>query len=548
MAENAAATVGTPASFPISIDAFNRLSVQQKLTGMVAVAMLIALLVGGLLWTREPPYAILFANFDEKDGGQIVSALTQQNIPYQFAEGGRAILVPQARVHDIRLKLASQGLPKGGLVGFEIMEGQKLGISQFAEQINYQRGLEGELARSIQSLAAVQGARVHLAIPKQTAFLRDDTKTSASVVVSLYPGRVLEQSQVAGVVHLVSSSVPQLSPANVSVIDQNGNLISQQRDRLSEAGLDASQLRYIRELENSYVKRIEAILAPVIGVNNVRAQVAADVDFTQFDQVAENYKPNPTPETAIRSQQTAEAGTGTPGAIGVPGALTNQPPVPATAPITQPPAPGTPGGTGTAASAAVNFTRNATVNYEVDKTIRHTKGVPGAIRRLSVAVVVNNKKDPAKPKSSPLSEAELKQINDLTREAMGFSKDRGDTLNVANVAFTPVEKEIVVAAPLWANQELIAMLKELGKYLLIAGAVFWLWTHLLKPVVAKLMEPPPPRLAPEKSEFEVGPDGMLYRHRSYDEKLANAREMAKKDPKAVASMIKDWVDGGEHGK
>lgn len=542
MAENTAA-----APFPISIEAFSRLAPRQKVIGMAGVALLLALLIGGWMWTKDPPYALLFSIQDEKDGGQIVAALSQQNIPYRFSDGGRSILVPQAVVHDTRLRLASQGLPKGGLVGFELMETQKLGVSQFAEQINYQRALEGELARSIQSLAAVRGARVHLAIPKQTAFLRDDQKTSASVLVSLHPGRTLEPIQVAGIINLVSSSVPQLNPMNVSVIDQEGKLISQQRDPLRDAGLDPTQLKFLREVEADYGKRIEAILTPVVGPNNVRAQVTADLDFSQTDQVAESYKPNPASETAIRSQQTAEAGSGSPQAAGIPGALSNQPPVPATAPLTQP---GQTGGAyaGMALNSTQNFTKNATVNYEVDKTIRHTKGVPGTVRRLSVAVVVNHRKDPTKPKPIPLTAAEIKQITDLTREAMGFNKDRGDTLNVANALFTPPEKEIVAEAPIWANQELIAILKELARYLIIAGAAFWLWTRLLKPVFEKLMEPPPPRLAPEKTEFEVGADGMLHRHRGYDEKLADARQLAKKDPKAVANMIKEWVDGGEHGK
>jgi flagellar M-ring protein FliF len=555
MAENAAAAVARPAPFPLSMEAFNRLSARQKLAGMVGVALLIAVLVGGMLWTKEPPYAILFANFDEKDGGAIVAALQQQNIPYHYAEGGRAILVPQAKVHDVRLKLASQGLPKGGLVGFEIMESQKLGISQFAEQINYQRALEGELARSIGSLSAVSGARVHLAIPKQTGFLRDDTKTSASIVVNLAAGRTLESSQVAGIVHLVSSSVPQLNPLNVSVIDQNGNLISQQRDKLQDAGLDPSQLKYVRELELIYTKRIEAILAPIVGSPNVKAQVTADIDFSQTDQVAENYKPNPTPDTAVRSQQTAEAGTGTPGAVGVPGALTNQPPVPATAPITTPAAPGTPGGTppSPTSAAGINYSRNATVNYEVDKTIRHTKGMPGVVRRLSVAVVVNHRSDPTKPKPIPLSEVEIKQVTDLAREAMGFNKDRGDTLNVANAPFTIPEKEVIPDSPIWKDAELIALLKELARYLVIGGIAFYLWSKLLKPVVDKLLEPPPP--APEKEEdandsIEIGADGLPHLvhhnpHQAYEDKLAEARELARKDPKAVANMLKEWMDGGE---
>src|SRR5690606_38759874 len=195
-----------------------------------------------------------------------------QNIPYMFNNYGTAVLVPDSFVHDTRLKLASQGLPKGGLVGFELMENQKLGISQFAEQINYQRGLEGELSRSVQSIAAVRGARVHLAIPKQTAFLRDEQKPSASVLVSLYPGRVLDPSQVAGIIHLVSSSVPQLNPLNVSVIDQDGNLISQKKSPLEEAGLDPKQLKYVREIEASYIKRIEEIVGTLVGASNVKAR------------------------------------------------------------------------------------------------------------------------------------------------------------------------------------------------------------------------------------------------------------------------------------
>lgn len=547
MADNTAAN-----PFPISMEAFSRLDPRQKVIGMAGLALLLAVLIGGWLWTRDPPFALLFSIQDEKDGGQIVAALTQQNIPYRFGDGGRSILVPQAVVHDTRLRLASQGLPKGGLVGFELMETQKLGVSQFAEQINYQRALEGELARSVQSLAAVRGARVHLAIPKQSAFLRDDQKTSASVLVSLHAGRTLEPVQVAGIINLVASSVPQLSANNVSVIDQEGRLISQQRDASRDAGLDPAQRKFVREIEADYGKRIESILAPVVGASNVRAQVTADLDFSQTDQVAETYKPNPTPETAIRSQQTAEVGGGSPSvAAGIPGALSNQPPVPATAPLTQPapnPAPGA--GVGAAANSSQNFTRNATINYEVDKTIRHTKGAPGTVRRLSVAVVVNHRSDPTKPKVAPvpLTAPELEQITSLAREAMGFSKERGDTLNVANAPFTAVQKEVVADAPIYENQKLISILLELARYLLIAGAAFWLWTRLVKPVFEKLTAPGPPRLAPEDSGFEVGADGLLHRRRGYDEKLADARELAKRDPKAAASMIKEWVDGGEPGK
>lgn len=541
------------------VDALNRLTQQQKLMGAVAVALLISVLVGGVLWTREPPYAVLFSNFEERDGGDITAALVQQNIPYKLSDNGRAILVPQAQVHDVRLKLASAGLPKGGLVGFEIMENQKLGISQFAEQINYQRGLEGELSRSVASLASVQGARVHLAIPKQTAFLRDDQKASASVIVNLRPGRMLETAQIAGIVHLVSSSVPQLNPANVSVIDQNGNLISQKRGTLADAGLDPGQRTYVRELENDFVKRVQAILAPVVGSENVRAQVTADVDFSQVDQVAENYTPNPTPTTAVRSQQTSETGNGMPGALGVPGALTNQPPAPATAPITNPPVPpGTAGAAGTTAMAATSniaYSRNATVNYEIDKVVKHSKGVPGTIRRLSVAIVINEptKTDAKSGKSvpDPLPEAKLKQINELAREAIGFSTERGDTLNVAAAPFAPEKANDMSGPPLWQDAEFIALAKELLRYLVIGAALFYIWTKWLQPLIERMVPPAPRELTEEEKAAKEAEEMVDMQsieihdaHTIYEKKISAAREFAKRDPKAVAHMIKEWMDAG----
>lgn len=532
-------------TLPLSLDAFNRLSPRQKFGVMAAVAMAIALLVGGWLWAKEPAYGVVFANLAERDGGQIVAALEQQNVPYRIAEGGSAILVPVGQVHDVRLRLASQGLPKGGLVGFEVMETQKLGISQFAEQINYQRALEGELARSIQSLAAVKGARVHLAIPKQTAFLREEQKPTASVLVALHAGRTLEPAQVAGIVHLVSSSVPQLNPGHVSVIDQDGNLIStRQGDGTQNAGLDPAQLKYLRDVEQDYRRRVEAILAPVVGVNNVRAQVTADVDFSQTEQVAETYKPNPTPDTAIRSQQTAETGAGTPGAVGVPGALTNQPPVPATAPLTSPTVAG--GTAGAASNNPANYSRNATINYEVDKTVRHTKGAPGVVRRLAVAVVVNNKQDPAKGKAAPLTEAEMRQVNALVQQAVGFNKDRGDTVNVANVPFAPTEREVVADAPIWKDPSLLAMAKEIGKWLLFAVLALVLWKRLFKPLfemfaAAAHRAEVEDEVAAEEAAAIMEARGP--RTKGYEDKLKDARELAKQDPKLVAGLIKEWVGG-----
>lgn len=533
-------------SIPLNLAVFARMTTSQKVGTLVAVAMVIALFIAGLLWASEPPYGVVFANLSEKDGGQIVAALEQQNVPYKISAGGSAITVPADRVHDVRLRLASQGLPKGGLVGFEVMDTQKLGVSQFAEQINYQRALEGELARSIQSLGAVKGARVHLAIPKQTAFLRDEQKPTASVLVALHAGRRLDPSQVAGIVHLVSSSVPRLSPAAVSVIDQDGNLVSEPGGAGKLAGLDASQIKYVRDIEQEYKRRVESILAPLVGVQNVRAQVTADIDFTETEQVAETYTPNPIPQTAIRSQQTAETGSNAgSGAVGVPGALTNQPPVPATAPITNPAVQGASTGSG---QSPLNFSKNATINYEVDKTVRHTKGAPGSVRRLAVAVVLNHKQDPAKNKSQPLTDTELKQATALAQEAVGFSKERGDTVNVANVSFARLEQEAIADFPVWKDPWLINTAKEIGRWLLFALIAWLLWTRAFKPLFEMFAAAAHRVEAEQAAAAEAATvGGADARHtaygRSYDSKLTQARDLAKQDPKLVAGVIKEWVGG-----
>lgn len=541
-------------ALPAPLAFIKQLSPKQKFAGMAALALAIAVLTGLWLWTRTPDYAVLFSNLNEKDGGAIIAALQQQNVPYKFSEGGGAILVPSGQVHDVRLKLASQGLPKGGLVGFELMETQKLGLSQFAEHINYQRALEGELARSIQSLSAVDGARVHLAIPKQTGFLRDEQKPTASVLINLRGGRMLEAAQVAGIVHLVASSVPELAPSAVSVLDQNGTLLSQQKDATRGAGLDPTQLRYVEDLEQGYIKRIEQILTPLTGPGNHRAQVTADIDFNQTEQTAETYAPNPGDKAAIRSQQSQESTTREAGAAGVPGALSNQPPAPATAPLTTPAAPGTPSATGQPPPSSAS--KNATVNYELDKTVRHVKSAVGTIKRLSVAVVVNHKIEKlpdGKTKTTPLSEAEVKQITDLVREATGYNKDRGDTLNVTSSPFRAADPETLPEAPWWKSPEAIALLKDLFKYALFAGVALYLVFGLIKPLLAQLSVKPHQEDDGAVRDVTPGEDAVVQLSgpnaqmlgMGFEHKLAQAREIAKNDPKLVANMIKEWTRGGQ---
>ncbi len=552
-------------------EAFNRLSERQKIGLAVAIAAIVALIVGSILWSRQPDYKVLFSNLDERDGGNIVASLEQQNIPHRMSSTG-AIMVPAERVHEVRLKLASQGLPRGGMIGFELMENQKFGISQFAEQVNYQRGLEGELARTIMSIGSVQAARVHLAIPKPSVFVREEQKPTASVMLSLYPGRTLDSAQVAGITHLVSSSVPQLQPGNVSILDQNGSLLSTLKNKLTEAGLDATQLKYVREVENGIVARIEEILKPVLGPDNFKVQVAADIDFSQSEQTAETYRPNATPETtAIRSRQNNETASVNEATGGVPGALTNQPPVPATAPLTAPATgntaaagqrpgniPGNIDAAGitapiNAAGQPISTAKNSTVNFELDRTIRHTKQGMGAVRRLTAAVVVNHRKDvdakTGKDITKPLADNEMKQINDLVREAMGFSQERGDSISVANAPFTAVEKE-EISLPVWKDPEMLGAGKEVLQYLLIVGIIAFLYFKIIQPAL-QTMFPPPPKAAEAAASAgaaghlgaagETGEEEENVEIDHYAIKVQKARDLAQNDAKAVANIIKEWM-------
>ncbi|HEY4318451.1 MAG TPA: flagellar basal-body MS-ring/collar protein FliF [Herbaspirillum sp.] len=532
---------------------------------MVGAAAVIALMIGIWMWSQKVEYRVLFSNYSDRDGGAIVASLQQMNIPYKFSETGNAILVPETVVHDARLKLAAQGLPKGGNVGFELMENQKLGISQFLEQVNFQRALEGELARSIESLDSVAGARVHLALPKASVFVRDQQKPTASVILNLRPGRILDNEQVSAIVHLVASSVPDLPPKNVTIIDQNGNLLSSDAKKSPNSGLDPSQLKYVQDVQQDIVKRVESIITPIVGTGNVRAEATADIDFSRTEQAAEVYKPNQTPNSAaVRSQQSAETSNPNASASGIPGALTNQPPVPATAPIVQP----VPGGPGAAPANQSTVQKDSTTNYEVDKTVSYVQQPMVGVKRLTVAVVVNYKRvynASGVASMKPLTEAEKQQITELVREAMGYNKDRGDSLNVLNTQFSA---EPEVELPLWKQPNMIALALLVGKYLLVFIVLLILYFRMLRPIIWNLTGKTE-RDAKAKADAEAAaaaaaaaeeeaeriandPDAIVKLSgegeadfipvMSYKENLEIAKSMAKRDPKLVASVIKGWVN------
>jgi flagellar M-ring protein FliF len=393
-------------------------------------------------------------------------------------------------------------------------------------------------------------------MPKQSVFMREQQKPSASVLVNLHAGRTLDSQQVSAIAHLVSSSVPNLPLKNVTVVDQHGNLLSKIDESNVNTGLDPGQLKYVQALEQSYIQRIEAILSPIVGQENVRAQVAADIDFAQSEQTNELYKPNQNPaDSAVRSQHTSESAT-RPGVGegGVPGALSNQPPAPATAPVTAPPpAPNAaqPGAAPAAPPAPPNTRKDSTINYEVDKTIQHVRKPVGGVKRLSVAVVVNYRKvtdENGVTSAKPLTDAEKVQITDLVKEAMGFSNERGDTLNVVNSAFADIERESIPELPLWKQPDMVELGQQVGKTLLISALILYLVLGVLRPML-KRMNPPPPSLPAEQPDESVPhvipapkPHPQISQH---EQTLALARQLAREDPKMVANVVKQWVAGHE---
>ncbi len=542
---------------PVALQQLNSPYVRQGIGLMLAVATATALLVGAWLWSQTPDYRVLYANVTDRDGGEIVAALSQMNVPYRVSDGGGAILVPSDQVHDIRLRLASEGLPRGSSVGFELMENTRLGTSQFLEQVNYQRALEGELARSIKALAAVRNARVHLAIPKPSVFLRESQKPSASVLVDLFPGRQIETGQVSSIAHLVSSSVPNLPLTNVTVVDQTGKLLSA-KDAADDSALDPRQLKYTKQIEQSIVKRIETILEPFVGAENVRAQVTADVDFSQIEAAEELYRPNQQTEAAVRSSQSQESMRTEAAQGGVPGAFSNQPPDRAEAPIETSPA----GGDGRAQGDAnnqgtpppVSSNKDSRVLYEVDKTVRHTRQSVGTVKRLSVAVVVNHKRVAGGEGNAnlvPRTTEEMNQITDLVRQSMGYSEARGDALSVANAAFTSEEIPDAEALPLWRQPGTIALVKEIAKHLLIAAVALFAFFKILRPMFQRALAPieiamPAQLGAPGEYDESLGllTGGQQGAQAvGYGNRLESAKQLAREEPKMVASVVKGWVDG-----
>jgi len=565
---------GSPPHLPVPFDWRNELGKFRRpgpaqIGFLVGLAALLALLVAAGLWLNAPTYDVLYRGLAEADAGQIMEALQKANIPFKIDPRSGALLVPSDQVHPARLKLAGQGLPRGTINGLEALEQKNsFGVSQFMETTRYQHALEGELARSVMTIGAVESARIHLAFPKETVFARQQQPPSASVLIRLRAGRTLDEGQVSAIIHLIASSVPKLTPERVSVVDQAGNLLTKpERDSASSLNLD--QLEYTRRLEDRYARRVEDLLIPVWGAGRVRAQISLELDFTASDETAERYEPRQDPRP-VRSEQLLEENNPKGTAAGIPGALSNQPPAPATAPETvgQPgQAPAAPG----AATPPPPTRKEVTRNYELDKRVTHSRNSPGRILRVSTAVLVDDRTtiEEGQPVRKPLSAEEIDRITALVKQAVGFNAERGDSVNVLNAAFAPAGSDEPVV-PMWQQHWFL----ELVKWAVVAILALAILLLVVRPIMRRLLPPPVPAEARNGKNgngqdanpalagpAEPGMEGLLEdqveisgalengRHKvlpgqaleQLEQRMDLARTLVAEDPKRAVHVIKNWL-------
>lgn len=520
-----------------------RIPAVRQVLSLIGVAGAVAAGFAVVLWSQAPVYTQLYSDMSSAEAAEVAEALQAADIDYKIGGSGN-VLVAEAKLHDARLQLASQGLPQSAAAGMATMQEQSsFGVSQFMESARYQHALEAELAQTIAALGAVREARVHLALPKQTAFIRDNKGASASVLLHLFGGRVLEADQASAVVHLVASSVPNLVADDVTLIDQHGRLLSSGDDQAAGAQA-ASQFKYSRRLEETYKQRIEDMLTPLVGAGRIRAEVVADIDFTYTEETRESFDPA---RTVVRSEQVSEDLQSGSASIagGIPGALSNQPPEAA-------------GATETAVATESeqvepkNSSRSSTRNYEVDRTIRHTRPNSGAIRKLSVAVLIDDTPVGDVEAQSTLSDSDVERYTALVKEAVGFNEERGDSVVVLNEAFRAEEPMQEVEPPaLWERPVLRDALKQILGAILVLAIAFGIVRPMLRGVVSGGGAVSGEYLG-RTGDFsgavgaaQLGGGAAALAAPSYDEKVAAAKNLTGNDPARVAQVVKKWVSADE---
>jgi flagellar M-ring protein FliF len=523
-----------------------------KQVGLLAgVAAAIAAAIWLVLWSQGQNYSVLYGQLSERESGQVMDALTAAGIEFKLSPSG-AVSVPETKVQEARIRLASQGLPQSDSMGIEmIQKDSALGNSTLMESARYQSVLETELARTIIKVQGVQSARVHLALPKPSVFLRDAHKATASVMLQLYPGRRLDPGQVAAIVHLVASSVPELSANDVTLVDQAGSLLNSP-DENAEAAANTRHFEQTRKLEESFQQRIVELLEPMLGPGRVRATVTADMDYTVTEETHENYDPQ---KTAVRSEQTSnEMRKGGDGAEGIPGALSNQPPGTSGAPVIPGAAtPGNPVGPPTAAanqtsaanSGPSSSAQRSTRNFEVDRTLSYVKQPVGTLKRLNVGVVLDDwqKVDAdGKVTTAPMSETDIKRFTQLIKESIGLKDDRGDQINVLNQAFkSNLALPPVDGLPLWQQP----WLTQLAKQIVGAALVLIVAFLVLRPLMKSLTKPSrrsSGALAEDADRVSLSGQGKAIKLApSFEQQIAAARTLVGQDPRRAAQVVKDWV-------
>ncbi|HUH54947.1 MAG TPA: flagellar basal-body MS-ring/collar protein FliF [Rhodanobacter sp.] len=565
MADNGIATTDNNGR----LDTFKQLSrnpAARQLMLLVAVAGAVALGVAVVLWSRGPNYGLLYAGLGQNDAAAITQQLQSANTPFKLSSDGSSIMAPAADLAALRLKLAGQGLPQGTASSTATGGDSPFGMSDLAERTRYQQLLETDLGNTISGLQSVRSARVHLALPKPSAFIRDNRPATASVLVTLYPGRQLDAGQVAAIVHLVSASVPDLDTRQVSVIDQQGQLLTTDPD--SPGAIGDSRLRLSTRIENTYAERIEQLLTPLVGPGRVRAQVYADLDFSQTEKATETFGHD---HPALRSEQTSSERRGDGAQGGVPGALSNQPPALVAQPTAANPDAGaanakpdpkavTGTGTTTTTTSTADTSSSATRNYELDRTISHVSDPAGRLARLTVAVVLDNKLvsggvdkggDPKPATSVPFTAQELQHLTDLTKNAVGFNAARGDSVSVVNQSFQrDPSPEALPDTPFWQRPGMMDLIKQGVGILLALLVAFGVLRPLLKGLLrgeapARALPSPMPQISVRVDDEPQGADEPARLHNTpalaYEQRVGSARRMVTENPKQVAQVVKNWV-------
>lgn len=527
------------------------LPILRQLGLLIGLAASIALGVAVVLWMQTPNYTKLPGQLSGQNLTDVISVLERSNIGYNVDPSTGSVMVDSTKVNEAKLKLASENLSLNSGHGFEMIEkDQGFGTSSFLQKARYKRALEGELARTITSMRSIQSARVHLALPKESAFIRNKSEASASVFVNLIPGHNIEKNQISAITNLVASSISSLKTSQVTIVDDKGKLLSN-AESADMMGLTTSQLDYTRNIEKTYAARIERMLNPIVGLGNVRAQVTAEVDFTQTESTQESFNPD---LPAVRSEQSSEEQSQGSSQGGIPGALSNQPPAAATAPqqANQQTA------TTTQKQGSNRTSRRSTKNYELDKTISHTRNRAGSVKRLAIAVVLDNKvatataatlankKAGVDEKRVPYTQQEIARLTTLVRETVGFNTLRGDSVSVINVPFTKVEFEVIPEQAIYEQ----AWVWDVVKQVLGAMAVLFVIFGVLKPAMKTLaIAPPVTKIISENGE-DLSEDQLSLSSEnkerkaqlaSYEENLQLAQTLANQEPKRVLQVVNNWM-------